>query len=78
MRYKIERIAWSESTYNGYEDNPYWQITLTDGRELGLTDDGELWSIDNRVIDGVVVNEVNTVIDECKLKITLNLSQTAI
>jgi hypothetical protein len=69
-RYLIKRECWSENTYNGYEDSPYWKINLY-GNEYGLTDNGKLWSISNLLITDHTKEEVQTIINECKLKITL-------
>jgi hypothetical protein len=44
MSYQIKRECWNEKTYNGYEDVPYWRIDFK-GLSFGLTDDGNLWSI---------------------------------
>ena len=71
MRYKIERECWSENTYNGYEDSPYWKITLSGGNIYGLKDDGQLWSISNLLITDHTRTEIQKVIDECKLNIKL-------
>jgi hypothetical protein len=70
-RYKIERECWSENTYNGYEDNPYWKIVLPGGNMYGLKDDGKLWSISSLLITDHTKIEIQKVIDECKLNITL-------
>ena len=70
-RYLIERECWNEKTYNGYEDSPYWKITLSGGNIYGLKDDGKLWSISNLLITEYTEEEVQTIINECKLNITL-------
>jgi hypothetical protein len=70
MRYQIKRECWNEKTYNGYTDNPYWRIDFR-GLSFGLTDNGELWSIGNSVIDNWVILDINNIIKECKLSITI-------
>jgi predicted RNA-binding Zn-ribbon protein involved in translation (DUF1610 family) len=70
-RYRIERECWSDNTFNGYEDRPYWRITLSGGNEYGLTDDGKLWSITNLLITDHTKVEIQKVITECKLNIKL-------
>jgi hypothetical protein len=70
MSYQIKRECWNEKTYNGYTDNPYWRIDFR-GLSFGLTDNGELWSIGNSVIDNWVILDINNIIKECKLSITI-------
>ena len=72
MRYRIERVCWNENTFNGYEDRPYWRITLSGGNKYGLTDEGKLWSISNLLITDHTKVEIQKVIDECKLQITIS------
>lgn len=71
-RYAIKRECWSEKTYNGYEDNPYWRINLY-ANGYGLKDNGELWSIDNLLITEHTKHEIQNIIYECKLNITLQV-----
>jgi hypothetical protein len=68
MSYSIKRECWNEKTYNGYEDAPYWRIDFN-GKSFGLTDDGNLWSIGNRIIDSWDIVDIKNVIKECKLSI---------
>lgn len=70
MRYQIKRECWNEKTYNGYEDSPYWRIDFN-GLSFGLKDDGQVWSIDNKVISAWMLEEIETIIKECKLQINL-------
>lgn len=78
MRYRIERECWNENTFNGYEDRPYWRITLSGGNEYGLTDEGKLWSISNLLITDHTKVEIQKVIDECKLQITISKKEETI
>jgi hypothetical protein len=71
MRYSIKRICWCEKTFNGYIDNPYWEIVLAGGNRYGLTDEGKLWSISNLAITSCTKEAIQTVISECKLNIVL-------
>jgi hypothetical protein len=71
-RYAIKRECWNEKTYNGYEDNPYWRINLYDNG-YGLKDNGELWCIGNSFINEHIKHEIQTIINECKLNITLQV-----
>jgi hypothetical protein len=73
MGYSIRRECWNDKTYNGYEDAPYWRIDFR-GLSFGLTDEGELWSIGNSVIDSWVIFDINNIIKECKLPIIINNS----
>lgn len=70
MRYQIKRECWNEKTYNGYEDAPYWRIDMF-GNGYGLTDEGKLWSVDNLLITEHTIVEIQKIINECKLNITL-------
>ena len=70
MRYHIERECWNDKTYNGYTDSPYWLIKIY-GNSYGLTDEGKLWSIDNLFISKHTIDEINTIIKECKLNIKI-------
>jgi|TARA_R110000803_G_scaffold112660_4_gene181023 hypothetical protein len=77
MSYSIKRICWSDKTYNGYEDNPYWLIKLESERDsLGLNDSGELWRIYKSELTPISITDftrayVENVIEECKLVINL-------
>jgi len=74
MKYSIERICWCPSTFNGYEDSPYWKITFL-GYVIGLTDDGKYWGIGDIKLSVAVPEYVkemlNRIITECKLQIVL-------
>ena len=70
MRYSIKRECWNEKTFNGYTDNPYWRIDFR-GLSFGLADDGELWSIGNIKITPTNIDDIRTIIKECKLSITI-------
>lgn len=72
MKYSIKRICWCEKTFNGYTDNPYWEIELLGYGTYGLKDDGHLWSFNNTPISDFVRAQVNNIISECKLTITLS------
>lgn len=71
MRYRIERKAWSDKTFNGYEDNPYWHITINNG-EYGLTDGGKLWPFSNyeEITINTILN-IKNIINECNLNIII-------
>jgi len=71
MRYTIKRECWNEKTYNGYTDNPYWRIDFR-GNSFGLTDNGELWGIDNSLVDKLVIEDIKVIIKECKLSIKIH------
>jgi hypothetical protein len=74
MSYTIKRECWSEKTYNGYVDSPYWYITFS-FYKIGLKDNGEFWGIDNCVYDfntSYIKETLNRIITECKLNINLN------
>ena len=70
MSYQIKRECWNEKTYNGYTDNPYWRIDLK-GLSFGLTDKGHLWSIGNFKISETDIEDIKTIIWECKLRIKI-------
>lgn len=77
-KYTIQRECWNEKTYNGYEDSPYWIITLDGGYHvIGLNDDGEFWSINNRdILDPRYLEDrLATIISECKLNIKLIITE---
>jgi hypothetical protein len=73
MRYKIYRECWNEKTFNGYVDSPYWRISF-DGYEIGLKDDGKIWSIINGVVLPMCYINIalKTIIEECKLNIEIS------
>lgn len=69
MRYKIHREAWNERTFNGHVDKPYWFISF-ESYEIGLTDDGNFWSIiKGRTLTKHVKVTLQQICDECKLSI---------
>jgi hypothetical protein len=70
MTYSIHRECWNEHTFNGYTDNPYWRVSFK-GCDYGLTDDGQLWSINNSYINESVKVDLESIIKECKLNIQL-------
>ena len=71
MRYTIFRENWSDRTYNGHEDSPYWYISISN-REIGLKDDGDYWAINNLEISESVKEDIKNIITECKLNIKIN------
>jgi hypothetical protein len=72
MQYSIKRECWNEKTYNGYTDNPYWRIDFR-GLSFGLKDDGQIWSVGNLKITDQNIEDIKTIISECKLPITINI-----
>lgn len=72
--YTIKRECYNEKTFNGYTDNPYWRIEFS-YHKIGLKDDGKFWSIVNGVDcdNEFVKQELKRIIEECKLKINLNI-----
>jgi hypothetical protein len=72
MQYSIKRECWNEKTYNGYNDNPYWRIDFR-GLSFGLKDDGQIWSVGNLKITDQNIEDIKTIISECKLPITINI-----
>lgn len=72
-RYTIERICWSDNTYNGHEDNPYWLIKLVGRPDIfGLSDGGELWLVSGQTKPNDFIKiEIEKIINECKLNIKL-------
>ena len=77
-RYTIQRECWNEKTYNGYEDSPYWRITLDGGHHvIGLNDDGKFWSINGRAIfdPRYLEDRLAAIISECKLNIKLIITE---
>lgn len=70
MKYSIERICWCPSTFNGFEDSPYWKIVFS-GYVIGLTDDGKYWGINVVAVPESVKEMLNRIITECKLQIVL-------
>ena len=72
MSYRIERQCWNSNTYNGFEDRPYWAISIN-GRHIGLKDNGEYWSMENPQfkIDAITKVDLKIIIKECKLNIKL-------
>jgi hypothetical protein len=72
MQYSIKRECWNEKTYNGYTDNPYWRIDFR-GLSFGLKDDGQIWSVGNLKITDQNIEDIKTIIRECKLPITINI-----
>lgn len=72
MQYSIKRECWNEKTYNGYTDSPYWRIDFR-GLSFGLKDDGQIWSIGNLKITNQNIEDIKTIISECKLPIKINI-----
>jgi hypothetical protein len=72
MQYSIKRECWNEKTYNGYTDSPYWRIDFR-GLSFGLKDDGQIWSVGNLKITDQNIEDIKTIISECKLPITINI-----
>ena len=72
MQYSIKRECWNEKTYNGYTDSPYWRIDFR-GLSFGLKDDGQIWSIGNLKITDQNIEDIKTIIRECKLPIKINI-----
>ena len=70
MSYQIKRECWNEKTYNGYTDNPYWNIKVN-GLDFGLNDDGFLWGINNSIMNDENIDIVKEIIKECNLKIKI-------
>lgn len=70
MNYQIKRECWNDKTYNGYTDNPYWQIIMH-GNTYGLSDNGKLWSIDKLYITEYTKQDIQKVINECNINISL-------
>ena len=70
MTYQIKRECWNEKTFNGYVDNPYWKIELK-GLGFVLTDDGRVWSSDGINMTEFYLDDIRTIIKECKLNIDI-------
>jgi hypothetical protein len=70
MTYQIKRECWNEKTFNGYVDNPYWKIELK-GLGFVLTDDGRVWSSDGIKMTEFYLDDIRTIIKECKLNIDI-------
>jgi hypothetical protein len=68
MRYQIKRECWNEKTFNGYQDNPYWRIDFQDMGYV-LLDDGRVWCTNGIEISDHVLDDIKTIIKECKLNI---------
>ncbi len=73
MTYQIKRECWNSKTYNGYTDNPYWRIDVKDN-SFGLTDNGKLWSIGNSHITVHTKQDIQVIINECNLNISLQIN----
>ena len=68
--YKIEREHHSQHTYNGYEDSPYWRITIEGNQVIGLKDDGKWWKVSKVYYDdGSVERWLESIIKQCGLDI---------
>ena len=67
-KYVIERECWNEKTFNGYQDNPYWRIDFQDMGYV-LLDDGRVWCTNGMEISDPVLDDIRTIIKECKLNI---------
>jgi len=74
MSYQIKRECWNEKTYNGYGDNPYWNIKVN-GLDFGLNDDGFLWGINNSIINDENIDIIKEIINECNLKIKIKQNE---
>ncbi len=70
MQYQIKRECWNEKTFNGYVDNPYWKIELK-GLGFVLNDDGRVWSSDGIKMTEFYLDDIRTIIKECKLNIDI-------
>jgi len=70
MTYQIKRECWNEKTFNGYVDNPYWKIELK-GLGFVLNDDGRVWSSDGIKMTEFYLDDIRTIIKECKLNIDI-------
>jgi hypothetical protein len=70
MQYQIKRECWNEKTFNGYTDNPYWKIELK-GLGFVLNDDGRVWSSDGIKMTEFYLDDIRTIIKECKLNIDI-------
>ena len=70
MSYQIKRECWNEKTFNGYVDNPYWKIELK-GLGFVLNDDGRVWSSDGIKMTEFYLDDIRTIIKECKLNIDI-------
>jgi hypothetical protein len=70
MQYQIKRECWNEKTFNGYTDNPYWKIELK-GFGFVLNDDGRVWSSDGIKMTEFYLDDIRTIIKECKLNIDI-------
>jgi hypothetical protein len=68
MTYQIKRECWNEKTFNGYQDNPYWRIDFQDMGYV-LLDDGRVWCTNGIEISDHVLDDIKTIIKECKLNI---------
>ena len=72
--YSIKRECYTENTFNGHTDNPYWLIRF-DAYVIGLKDNGTFWSIINgvNIKQPHIVEKLKEIIKECKLSIILVL-----
>lgn len=72
MKYSIGRECWSEKTFNGFSDNPFWKIKLVGNpTTYGLTDDGKIWAFEGGEISSYIKENVKLIISECKLNIVV-------